>query len=126
MQIVVCAGEEVHRARYLEPDKRKGDEGQRDWACPWWYVDAGAALMLLLLAVVDEGLQGAFVGARDPGALARTLGIPLRARSPSGWCWWATGAPDKPSPLAAPGASPPSPRCSTGSAGSPGAPRDAG
>ena len=41
MQIVICAGEEVYRARYQEADKRKGNEAQRDWPVPWWYVDAG-------------------------------------------------------------------------------------
>ena len=96
VQIVVCAGEEVYRARYREPDKRKGDEGQRDWPVPWWYVDAGAALMLLLLAVVDEGLQGAFVGVRDPGALAAYLGIPP-GTIPIGVVLVGHGAPDKPS-----------------------------
>ena len=29
---------------------------------PYWWVDAGASMMLLLLAAVDEGLAAGFLG----------------------------------------------------------------
>jgi nitroreductase len=29
---------------------------------PYWFVDAGALMMLVLAATIDEGLAGAFVG----------------------------------------------------------------
>jgi nitroreductase len=96
VQVVVCAGEAVYRARYREPDKRKADGRERDWPVPWWHVDAGAALLLLLLAAVDEGLQAAFVGVREPGRLAAHLGIPAGI-IPIGVALVGHGAPDKPS-----------------------------
>jgi nitroreductase len=96
VHVVVCAGEALYRARYREPDKRKADAPERAWPIPWWHVDAGAALMLLLLAAVDAGLQAAFVGVRDPGALAALLGIP-EGFIPVGVALVGHGAPDKPS-----------------------------
>jgi nitroreductase len=94
VQLVVCADEAAYRARYREPDKRKADGRERDWPVPWWYVDAGAALMLLLLAAVDAGLHAAFVGVRDPSALADVLGVPAGV-IPIGVALVGHGAPDK-------------------------------
>ena len=37
------------------PDKLSDGE-EIDWPVPYWFVDAGAALMLVLLAAIDEGL----------------------------------------------------------------------
>jgi nitroreductase len=45
------------------------------WAVPYWYVDAGAAMQLLLMAAVNEGIAAAFVGA-DTELLHDLLGIP--------------------------------------------------
>jgi nitroreductase len=39
-------------------------------------MDIGCAVMVLLLAVVDEGLAAAFAGTHDLDALRRLLGIP--------------------------------------------------
>ena len=78
VHVVVCVSPEVYRSRYREPDKMTviadWDDSQL-WKVPFWYQDAGAALMLLLLAAVDEGIAAAFVGA-DAGLLRRLLGIP--------------------------------------------------
>jgi hypothetical protein len=55
----------VYRSRYREPDKmtaRAEVDDDRLWRVPFWYHDAGAALMLLMLAAVDEGISAAFVG----------------------------------------------------------------
>ena len=39
------------------PDKLAAHRGSRvDWPAPYWYVDAGAAMMLLMLGDVAEGL----------------------------------------------------------------------
>ncbi len=76
VQVVVCASEETYRERYREPDKRKPGEPEKSWTVPYWHTDAGCALMLLLLAAVDEGLATAFVGVRDLDALRKVLGIP--------------------------------------------------
>src|SRR5579864_5389930 len=76
-QIVVCASEKVYKDRYREPDKKSNpDEPDQEWPVPYWHTDAGCALMLLLLAAVDEGLAGAFVGIWDQKALQELLGIP--------------------------------------------------
>jgi nitroreductase len=93
VQIVVCAGEALYRARYAEPDKRKPD-GPPAWPVPWWYVDAGGALVLLLLAAVDAGLEAAFVGVRSPPDLAALLGVPA-GHHPIGVVLIGHGAPDR-------------------------------
>lgn len=79
VHVVVCVSDEIYRSRYREGDKmRVVSEIDEDelWQIPFWYVDAGAALMLLLLAAVDEGLAAAFTGGHDPAFLRELLGIP--------------------------------------------------
>jgi nitroreductase len=65
-------------ARYAEPDKAAtglGEEGA--WAVPYWWVDGGMAVQLLLLAAVDEGLGACFFGQFDHEAPVRAaLGVP--------------------------------------------------
>ena len=59
------------------PDKL--DDGQEiDWPVPYWFVDAGAALMLLLLAAIDEGLGAGRVGRSTRGCSGapESFGIP--------------------------------------------------
>lgn len=75
VHVVVCTSEAVYRRRYAEPDKA-GADGAHDWPVPYWHVDAGAALMLLLLAAVDEGLAAGFAGSHNLGGIAEFLGIP--------------------------------------------------
>lgn len=53
--IVPCASRAAYEARYAEEDK-VGAAGPDGWDVPWWWVDAGAALMALQLAAVAEGL----------------------------------------------------------------------
>jgi nitroreductase len=96
VQLVLCTSEEAYRERYREPDKCKPGEAEKEWPVPYWHTDAGCALMLLLLAAVDEGLAGAFVGMRDPGKLRSLLGIPEQVQ-PVGVVLIGHGAPDKPS-----------------------------
>ena len=59
--IVVCAREEDYHERYRRPDKLK-DGAEIDWPAPFWFVDAGAAMMLVLLAAADEGLGAGVYG----------------------------------------------------------------
>jgi nitroreductase len=66
VQIVICVSPERYRARYREPDKQRviSEEDQESlWDVPYWHVDGGAAMMLILLAAVDEGIGAAFVSA---------------------------------------------------------------
>jgi len=75
-QIVICTSEKIYKDRYREPDKAGDDGEQPEWPTPYWHTDAGCALMLILLAAVDQGLAGAFVGVWDKDGLRSLLGIP--------------------------------------------------
>lgn len=75
-QIVLCTSEAAYRERYDQPDKVKPDASHERWPVPFWHTDAGAALMLLLLAATDAGLASAFVRVREPSLLNEALGIP--------------------------------------------------
>src|SRR5262249_47665960 len=55
--IVVAMREDDYHDRYTQPDKLEATGGEEiEWRVPWWWVDAGKAMMLLLLAAIDEGL----------------------------------------------------------------------
>lgn len=73
--IVISVSEQVYHDRYSEPDKI-GPDGEIDWPIPYWWVDAGAALMAVLLAAVDEGLAAGFLGVHSVPDLARLLALP--------------------------------------------------
>lgn len=60
--MVPCVSEQVYHARYRESDKLQDDGSEIDWPIPYWWVDAGATMMLILLAAVDEGLAAGFLG----------------------------------------------------------------
>jgi nitroreductase len=78
VHVVVCVSPEIYRSRYREPDKTKVRDQIDDdalWVVPYWYTDAGAAVQLLLMAAVDEGIAAAFVGG-DAAMLRELLGIP--------------------------------------------------
>lgn len=73
---VPCVSEEVYRARYREPDKRRPGEPEMDWPVPYWWLDLGGNVMLLLLAAVNEGLAAGFLGTHRTAELQALLGIP--------------------------------------------------
>lgn len=77
VHIVVCVREQAYHERYREPDKLIGGK-ERPWPVPYWYVDGGCALMLLLLAATNEGLAAGFLDLDAQGydALKQLLGIP--------------------------------------------------
>ena len=76
VHVVVCTREEDYHERYREPDKLEDDGSEIGWPVPYWYVDAGASLMLLLLGAVDEGLGAGFFGVHRLPGLQELLGIP--------------------------------------------------
>ena len=76
VHIVVCTREDDYHERYREPDKLQEDGTEIDWPVPYWYVDAGAAMMVLMLAAVDEGLASGVFGVLDWQPLKELLGIP--------------------------------------------------
>jgi nitroreductase len=74
VHLVVCANERLYHDRYNEPDKLAATGGvEIHWPVPYWFVDAGAAMMLILLAALDEGLAAAFVGHPDQERILREL-----------------------------------------------------
>lgn len=93
VHVVVCTSEGAYRARYAEPDKAGADAAQ-DWPVPYWHVDAGASLMLLLLAAVNEGLAAGFAGSHSLGGIKELLGIPPEV-DPIGLVTLGYGAPDR-------------------------------
>lgn len=74
--IVVCVSEAAYHSRYSEPDKTDAAGNEIEWPIPFWWVDAGAAMMAILYAVVDEGLAAGFLGVHSIEDLASELGIP--------------------------------------------------
>jgi FMN reductase [NAD(P)H] len=77
--IAVCVREDDYHDRYREADKLALTGGvEIEWPIPFWYFDAGAAAMLILLAAIDEGyasgLFGVFVEAIP--AFREELGLP--------------------------------------------------
>lgn len=76
--IVICVSEERYTGRYREPDKARarGDApGEELWHVPYWHTDAGCAMMLVLLAAVDEGLAAGFAGIMGRDEQARIRGL---------------------------------------------------
>jgi nitroreductase len=81
VHVVVLTREDDYHARYQAPDKLKITGGREiGWPAPYWYVDAGAAVMTLMLAAIDEGLDTAIFGVTDLKALQRILGLPDELR----------------------------------------------
>lgn len=76
VHIVVCTREEDYHERYREPDKLQDDGTEIDWPVPYWFVDAGAAMMLLMLAAIDEGLASGVYGVLDWEPARELLAIP--------------------------------------------------
>ena len=74
--IVPCTSEAAYHRRYQEPDKLGSDRKEIDWPVPYWFMDVGCAIMLILLGVVNEGLAAGFAGAHDLNALRALLNIP--------------------------------------------------
>jgi FMN reductase [NAD(P)H] len=59
--VLVLTREADYHDRYTKADKLQ-DGTEIAWPAPFWYVDAGAALMLVLLAAIDEGLAAGVYG----------------------------------------------------------------
>jgi nitroreductase len=81
VHMVVLTREDDYHDRYQSPDKLKITGGREiEWPAPYWYVDAGAAAMTLMLAAIDEGLDTAIFGVTDLPALYEMLGLPDEVR----------------------------------------------
>jgi FMN reductase [NAD(P)H] len=96
---IPCVSEALYHARYQEPDKMPPGETEIDWPVPYWWMDLGCTVMLVLLAAVDEGLAAGFAGADAEGyvAMRAMLGI-AESFSPVGVIPVGRPLPDKRSP----------------------------
>jgi nitroreductase len=77
--VVLFTRSAAYLARYGEDDKASTGlgGGTDEWPVPYWYVDAGMAAELLLLAAVDEGLGALFFGMfRRVDEIRAALGVP--------------------------------------------------
>lgn len=92
--VVPCVSAAAYRERYAQPDKAASTPADA-WQVPYWWVDGGAATMLLLLAAVDEGLAAGFLSVDGDGVRA-VLGIPAEVM-PLGLVTIGHPAPDRPS-----------------------------
>jgi nitroreductase len=78
VHVVIALREGDYHDRYTEPEKLEDGE-EIEWRVPWWWVDAGKAMMLLLLAAIDEGLGAGVFTLYPPenhDRLRELLGIP--------------------------------------------------
>lgn len=73
--VVPCLRAATYHERYAEPDKRSA-RAPADWEIPWWWVDAGQSLVLLLCAAVDEGLAAGLLDIADRPALHDLFALP--------------------------------------------------
>ncbi len=77
--VVVAADPDRYVARYGEPDKARSRLGgeRSAWTVPFWHVDAGMAVMAMLLRATDLGLGALFFGLFEhAAAVAAALGVP--------------------------------------------------
>jgi len=76
VHVVVCVSEDAYHRRYQESDKTDANGQEIAWPVPYWWVDAGASMMMLLLGAVDEGLAAGFLGVHSIPGLRALLSIP--------------------------------------------------
>ncbi|HVS85634.1 MAG TPA: nitroreductase family protein [Gaiellaceae bacterium] len=93
--VLVLTREQDYHDRYTRDDKLQ-DGQEIVWPVPFWFVDAGAALMLVLLGAIDEGLAAAVYGVpvEEEGRWRELLRIPDDLRIVAG----ATIGPAAPDP----------------------------
>lgn len=77
--VVLCVDPSAYEDRYAASDKAGStaiDSSTGTWVVPYWWVDAGASLMAMLLAATNEGLATGFLGAHACGDIADLLDVP--------------------------------------------------
>jgi nitroreductase len=80
--VLAISNTPAYLERYSRPDKERfGLQTAEAWPVPYWDVDTGMAVMLVLLAAVEEGLGawlfGIFWGEQE---MLRELGVPEGCR----------------------------------------------
>ncbi|MDX6480264.1 MAG: reductase [Gaiellaceae bacterium] len=77
--VFVLTREQDYHDRYTKPDKLAITGGEEIvWPVPFWHVDAGAAMMLVMLAALEEGLGAGVYGVtvEDDARVREFLAIP--------------------------------------------------
>lgn len=95
--LIPCTSEAAYHRRYQETDKVNTDGAEIVWPVPYWFMDIGCAVMIALLAALDEGLVTAFVGSKDLDTLRSLLKMPVEV-TPVGVIALGYRAADVPSP----------------------------
>ena len=95
--LIPCTSETAYHRRYQESDKVNEDGTEIVWPVPYWFMDIGCAVMIALLAAMDEGLVTAFAGSKDLDTFRSLLNIPAEV-TPVGVIALGYRAPDVPSP----------------------------
>ena len=60
----ILLNENAYHERYENPDKINSINS-KDWDIPYWYVDAGAAMMNCMLLIDETGLKSGFLGSHN-------------------------------------------------------------
>jgi len=95
--LIPCTSEAAYHRRYQEKDKANEDGTEIVWPVPYWFMDIGCAVMIALLAAIDEGLVCAYAGSKDLKTLRSILKMPDEV-TPVGIIGVGYRAPDVPSP----------------------------
>ena len=76
--VLPFANKQAYLDRYAQPDKAQfGMDKEENWPVPCWTVDAAMAIMLILLAAVEEGLGAWYLFmSRGEADVMRELGVP--------------------------------------------------
>jgi len=76
--VLPFANKALYLDRYAQADKLQfGMDKEENWPVPFWTVDTSMAIMLILLAAVDEGLGAWYFGiTRGEDDVVRELGVP--------------------------------------------------
>ncbi len=74
---LIIINEEAYHQRYIENDKINS-VNSKEWTTPYWYVDAGAAMMNCMLLIEETGLKSGFLGSHniDLDKIKNHLSIP--------------------------------------------------
>jgi nitroreductase len=76
--VLPFANKRLYLERYSQPDKIEfGMDKEESWPVPFWTVDTAMAILMILLAAVDEGLGAWYFGiTRGEDELLRELAVP--------------------------------------------------
>jgi nitroreductase len=79
-QFIPCVSERLYHERYQQPDKVDEHGREMAWPVPYWWMDIGCTVMLILVAAINEGLAAGFAGPfpvpQSTLDLQHELGIP--------------------------------------------------